>query len=108
MLLERASLVIEDSLRLLDLLHVVLHLILEIALEEVKQVVLDVDFLDLAVDSLKLSVDLVLFHSSETAQLFTHLHDLILLLVLAVQLALLVDLLDNLRLDEIQFKVDLY
>ena len=108
MLLERASLVIEDSLCLFDLLHVVLHLILEIALEEVKQVVLDVDFLDLVVDGLKLSVDLVLFHSSETTQLFTHLHDLILLLVLAVQLALLVDLLDNLWLDEIQFKVDLY
>ena len=84
MLLERASLVIEDSLCLFDLLHVVLHLILEIALEEVKQVVLDVDFLDLVVDGLKLSVDLVLFHSSETAQLFTHLKDLILLLVLAV------------------------
>jgi len=56
--LESRAFVFDHRLRLLDLLHVVMHLALEIVLEKTEKVLLDVDLLNLAVDGLQFAVDL--------------------------------------------------
>ena len=56
-------------------MHIVLHLGLEVALEEVEQVILDVDFLDLIVDGLQLRVNLIFFHFSCFESVFFSLLD---------------------------------
>ena len=107
-LLECGPFVIQDGLRLLDLLHVVVHLALEVVLQERQQVVLDVDLLDLVVNGLKLTVDLaILGQFAEAAELATHLGQLELLLAGPILLALLLDFLQDLRLDQIELEVDL-
>ena len=105
-LLQSRPLVVQHRLSLLDFVHVVLHLGLEVALEEVEQVILDVDLLDLIVDGLQLRVNLIFFHFSQASQFSAHLHNLILFLVLAVLLALFVNLGQDLRLYQIELKVD--
>jgi len=100
---QRCSLVLDHRLRLLDLLHVVLHLVLEIAFEETQQVLLDVDFLDLTVDGLQLTVHLGVLHFAQAAQLTSHFDDLIFFLVQFVLLALLLDLSDDPRLNQVEF-----
>lgn len=52
------ALILNHSLCLFDLLHVVLHLILEVILQETEQVLLDVYFLNLTVDGVQLTIDL--------------------------------------------------
>ena len=54
--LHRRSFIVEDGFCLLDLLHVVFHLIFEIVLEERQQVVLNVDLLDFIVDGFEFAV----------------------------------------------------
>ena len=86
-------------------MHIVLHLVLEVALEEVEQVVLNVDLLDLIVDSLKLCINFIFFHAAKSTKFSTHFDDLVLFLVLAILLALFVDLGQHLWLDEIELEI---
>ena len=79
-------------------MHIVLHLVLEVTLEEADQVVLDIDFLDLVVDGPQLMVNLGLFQSAQASELPSHLDEVLPFLVLSVLFALLVDLCEDLRL----------
>ena len=104
--LELFALILNHSLCLFDLLHIVLHLILEVILQETEQVLLDVNFLNLTVDGVQLAVDLGVFHLAKAAEFTSHFDDLVLLLVEFVLLALLLDLGDDLRLDQVELEVD--
>ena len=105
--LEGRTFVIKRCLGLLNFLHIVLHLILEVALEEADKVVLDIDFLDLVVDGPQLVVNLGLLQAAQTTELPSHLNELLPFLVLSVQLALLIDLSEDLRPDQVKLEVDL-
>ena len=106
MRLERGSLIVNDSLSLGDRLHVVLHLVVKVFLEEANQVVLDVHLLNLTVNCLQLVVDLRGVHLAKTTQLLFHFGQGVFLLVAAVLLCLLLDICQDLRLDEIELNVD--
>ena len=79
-------------------MHIVLHLVLEVTLEEADQVVLDIDFLDLVVDGPQLMVNLGLLQAAQASELPSHLDEVLPFLVLSVLFALLVDLCEDLRL----------
>ena len=99
--LERRTFVLNHRLSLLDLLHVILHLALEVVLQETEQILLDVNLLDLAIDSLKLAVNFRLLHLAQAAKLTSHFDYFVLLLLKFVLFTLLFDFCDDLRLDQI-------
>ena len=84
-----------------------MHLTLEVALEEAEQVVLDIDFLYLVVDGPQLCVNFGIFEAAQATELPSHLDELLPFLVLSVQLALLIDLSEDLRLDQVKLEVNL-
>ena len=100
--LERRTFVLNHRLSLLDLLHVILHLALEVVLQETEQILLDVNLLDLAIDSLKLAVNFRLLHLAQAAKLTSHFDYFVLLLLKFVLFTLLFDFCDDLRLDQIK------
>lgn len=104
--LEGWAFIFNHRLRLLNLLHIVLHLALEVIFEETKQILLNIDLLNLVVDSLQLTVYLWIFHLAKTTKLTSHFDDLRLLLVKFVLFALLVDLRNDLWFDQIQLEVN--
>ena len=105
--LEGQTLIINYYLSLLNLLHIIFHLTLEVTFEETKQVVLDIDFLDLSVDGPQLSVNLGLLEAAQATKLPSHFDELLPLLVLFVLFALLVDLREDLRLYQVELEVHL-
>ena len=48
--------IVENRLSLLNLLHIVLHLALEVIFKEIQKIVLDVDLLNLIINRLQLAV----------------------------------------------------
>lgn len=75
--LEGGALVFNYSLGLFDLLHVVLHLSLEVILKEAEKILLNVNFLNLFVDSLELAVHFRIFHFAQSSKLTSHLDDFV-------------------------------
>lgn len=106
MRLESGSLVVDDRLGLGNLLHIVLHLIVKVFLEEATQVVMNVHLLDLSVDRLQLIVDFRGVHLAQTTQLLLHFGQGVLLLVDAILFGLLLDIGQDLRLNQVEFNVD--
>ena len=107
MCLESGALIFNYRLCFLNLLHVILHLTFEVIFEETQQVLLNIDFLNLAIDRLQLSVDFGVFHLAKTAKLTAHFNDLIPFLVELVLSALLFNLRDDLGLNQIELKINL-
>lgn len=66
---------------------------------------MDVNLLDLVVDGLELCIDFVIFHAAKSTEFSAHFDDLVLFLVLAILLALFVDLGQHLWLDEIELEI---
>ena len=106
MSLESCPFIIDHGFSLLNLVHVVLHLVIEVTLEETEQVLLDVNLLDLTVDRFQLRVDLRCLDLAQTTHFSPHLGNLILFKVLSVLFRLLLDLLNDLWSDQIQLKID--
>ena len=106
MRLDCGSLVVNNRLSLGDLLHIVLHLVVKVFLEEADQVILDVNLLNLSINCLKLVVDLRGVHLAQTTQLLLHFGQGVLLLVNAVLFRLLLNICQDLRLDEVEIDID--
>lgn len=84
-----------------------MHLTLEVAFEEAKQVVLNIDFLYLVIDGPQLCVNLGFLEAAQATKLPSHFDELLSLLVRPVLLALLVDLSEDLRLYQVELEVHL-
>ena len=108
-LLQSSPFIVKDGFCLLYLLHIVLHLALEVVFQEVQKVVLDIDLLNLIVNCLELAIHFaVLSQFSQASQLSSHLDQLVLLLIGSVLLALLFDFLQDLGFDQVQLQIDLH
>jgi hypothetical protein len=95
------SLLINYCLSLFDFSHVVFHLVIEIILEELKEIVLYIHLFNLAINLSQFIINLRCFHLPQAFQLLSHFFNLTFLLIQTILLALLLDLSQNLRLNQV-------
>ena len=100
------SLLVNYSFSLFDLIHIVLHLVIEIIFEEFQEIVLNVYFFDLTIDRLQLIVNLWRFHLAKAFQFATHFMNFAFFLIQTILFALLFNFWQNLRFNQVQFKID--